>query len=142
MDKLIGEVGMRGKGRSCLAKTHEAIAKGRPVFFTMDSEGFLTVDISNAEGVIGVALDDIASGEVGEFCLEGVCYALVTADACVVGDGLLPDTSDKKFVSGGAFAGIIGQDACTDAGVAMEANAGVAALIKVYLHGYTVDAQA
>lgn len=137
-----GNVGMRGGSVTVMAKAHAALSKGQPVHLTCDSEGLLTAALTNISALVVVALADVASGDVGEFMKEGVCEVLVTADACVAGDGLLPDVSEARFVSGGAFDGVIGLDTVTDAGVSFDANGSAAGLVTAYLHGYPVTAQA
>ena len=141
MNKVVSGpiAGARHGGFSIIAKAGATLVKGVPYHFLFDGYGYKTQAISAAAGMVGVAKEAYASGDYGEFIVEGTCEVLLTAAATAVGDGLIPDVSDVKFkTSGSAMAGIIGQAALTHMGVALEASAAGGELIDAYVNGLNV----
>ena len=138
MDKKIGgEIGMKGGCESVLAKAHGAISKGYPVLLTMDSYGWLTKAPTADKGLFGVALEDIASGDVGEFAISGVCYCYCSgAGGATAGHGMTVSAASAAFVDSTAgFTGNVGDSAVTDVAAAMETTV-AAGLVKCYLNGF------
>ena len=137
--KIGGYVGQRGQGKTVLAKSHAALTKGYMYYLTMDSAGYLTFAIPSGQvGVPVVALENVASGEVGEFMVEGVCECYLDASVAVVlGHGVIADNSlTHAKDANGAFSGNPGDQALTHCGVVIKVGSGAGyADNVVYLHG-------
>jgi hypothetical protein len=104
----------------------------------MDSAGYITEAIPAVGGIglVGVPIHALASGDVGEFVVEGVAY-IYDGDAggATSGHGIqVSNASGYGKDSTAGFSGNVGDYAITDCAVAQETTT-AAGLVKCYLHG-------
>lgn len=123
------------------AVAHSALSKGKLVSFNASSSyGLITAAIP-ANGVVcwvGVALKDIASGDMGDFCVEGECQ-VYAEESTTAGNGLDADNSLTGAGDSAGAASVIAGDAKAICGVWLETRTG-AGIARACLFPGTVTA--
>jgi predicted RecA/RadA family phage recombinase len=124
-------------------KATAARSKGDPVYIDMGSSGLEDQTIADDTTVhyLAVAYDDIASGDYGDYVVQGeVNINIGTADDFTAGHGLDIDAGKVEDSDAGFSADGVADEGQTDAGVVLETGTALTDVL-VCLHGCPFTSQ-